>query len=97
MVRIASLLAMDGQDRGQRFLPDGWVQEMTRGSRVNAESAMQLARGEVAGEVMLSATDGGDAFWVFPARGLAILNIVNPEGSSDPRLPVRLLGLFGAG
>jgi CubicO group peptidase (beta-lactamase class C family) len=95
MMRIIGLLATDGLDRGRRVLPQGWVQEMTRASRVSAESAMQLQRMNIDGIVALTATDGGHAFWVVPDRRLAILNIVNSEGVSGPHLPEQLLRLFG--
>jgi CubicO group peptidase (beta-lactamase class C family) len=94
MMRIVSLLATDGMDRDRRVLPQGWVQEMTRASRVSAESAMQLERHDMGGLEVLTATDGGHAFWVMPGRRLAILNIVNPEGTSGTHLPEALLQLL---
>ena len=94
MVRIASLLATDGVDRGQRVLPEGWVQEMSRPSRVSAESAMQLARITLDGVAALTASDDGNTFWVIPEKRLAILNIVTSEGASTPQLPATLLRLF---
>jgi CubicO group peptidase (beta-lactamase class C family) len=95
MARFASLLATDGIDRGQRLLPEGWVQEMSRASRVSAETAMQLGRTIVDGSAALTAVDAGNRFWVIPEMQLAILNVVNPDGASPPELPVRLLRLFG--
>jgi CubicO group peptidase (beta-lactamase class C family) len=95
MVRFASLLATDGVDRGQRLLPEGWVQEMSRASRVSAETAMQLGRTTLDGMLALSATEDGHTFWVIPEKQLAILNIVNIEGASEPRLPAQLLQLYG--
>lgn len=94
MARFISLLATDGVDRGQRLLPEGWVQEMTRASRVSAETAMQLGRISVDGLPALTGSDGGHMFWVFPERQLAILNIVNAEGASSAQLPAQLLRLF---
>jgi hypothetical protein len=35
--------------------------------------------------------DNGSAFWVFPQRQLAILNIANPGGEGLPELPALLL------
>jgi CubicO group peptidase (beta-lactamase class C family) len=95
MVRLASLLATDGVDRGQRLLPEGWVQEMSRASRVSPESAMQLNRTTLDGTLALTASGDGHTFWVIPEKQLAILNIVNIEGASDPQLPAQLLRLFG--
>jgi len=94
MVRFASLLATDGVDRGQRVLPEGWVLEMSRASRVSAESAMQLGRITLDGVAALTASDDGNTFWVIPEKHLAILNIVNPEGANAPQLPASLLRLF---
>lgn len=97
MISVASLLAMDGVHLGRRILPEAWAGDMMRASRVSAESAMQLARGSIEGRTAVWATDGGHTFWVFPELQLAILNIVNPEGASDPQLPGQLLGVFGTG
>ena len=96
MMRIIGLLATDGMDGGRRVLPEGWAGEMTKASRVSAESAMQLQRLEIGGVTVLTATDGGHAVWVVPEKHLAILNIVNSEGTSETALPEQLLKLFGA-
>jgi CubicO group peptidase (beta-lactamase class C family) len=92
VLRVVNLLAMDGKAEGRQVLPPGWVREMARASRVNAETGMQLARGVVDGAEVLSATDdAGSAFWVVPERELAILNISNPDGVGVDELPVLLL------
>jgi hypothetical protein len=44
--------------------------------------------------VALTASDDGNTFWVIPEKQLAILNIVNPQGTSAPQLPATLLRLF---
>jgi CubicO group peptidase (beta-lactamase class C family) len=90
--RVVSLLATDGALRGRQVLPASWVQEMARASRVNAGSGMQLARLEIENLTALSASDdNGSVFWVIPGRRLAIVNIVNKQGSTPPDLPALLL------
>jgi CubicO group peptidase (beta-lactamase class C family) len=96
MMRIVGLLATDGMVGDRRILPEGWVEQMTRASRVSAESAMQLERVSFGGVEVLTATDGGHAFWVAPGKRLAILNIVNPEGTSSAHLAETLLRLLGS-
>jgi len=97
MLRVLNLLGTDGQHAGKAVLPAGWVAEMTRASRVNAETGMQVARLTINGDQALGVTDeNGSAFWMIPRRGLAILNIASPGGSSLPELPALLLkGLEG--
>jgi CubicO group peptidase (beta-lactamase class C family) len=97
MLRVLNLLATDGQHAGKTVLPAGWVAEMTRASRVNAETGMQVARLTIDGDQALGVTDeNGSAFWLIPRRELAILNIASPGGSSLPELPALLLkGLEG--
>jgi len=91
-LRVINLLAMDGRADGRQVLAPGWVGEMARASRVNAETGMQLTRAALDGAEVLSATDdAGSAFWVVPARELAILNIANPDGGSADELPVLVL------
>jgi len=92
MLAVLHLLATGGAP----VLPEGWVEEMSGPSRVHAESGLQLRRSEVGGFLALSGSDDdGNEFWVFPQRELAILNIVNPTGSSPPDLPAMLLWIFG--
>jgi CubicO group peptidase (beta-lactamase class C family) len=94
MLALLNLLAVPGD----AVLPDGWAQEMSRASRVNAASGMQLTRGELSGQLVLGGSDDdGSEFWVFPQRRLAILNIVNPDGRSDPGLPTLLLRALDPG
>jgi CubicO group peptidase (beta-lactamase class C family) len=92
MLRVLSLLANTGAQNGASIVPATWIQEMTRASRVNADSGLQLKRVTVAGEFALSGTDDdGGAFWVFPNRRLTILNVTNPEGATPPGLATSLL------
>jgi len=97
MLRVLNLLGTDGVHEGTAVLPAGWVAEMTRASRVNAETGMQVERLTISGENALRVTDeNGSAFWVMPQRELAILNIANPGGNSLPELPALLLKGLGA-
>jgi CubicO group peptidase (beta-lactamase class C family) len=92
MLRVLNLLGTDGTHGQDAVLPRGWVQEMARASRVNAETGMQVARLRIDGDEALGVTDdNGSAFWVIPRRQLAILNIANIGGSSLPELPAMLL------
>jgi CubicO group peptidase (beta-lactamase class C family) len=92
MLRIANLLASDGIAGERRVLPAGWVGEMARASRVNADSGLQVTRIRIDNADGLSASDDdGSAFWVIPNRQLTILNIANPGGTSVPELPGMLL------
>lgn len=91
MLRVLSLLGTDGVHAGRAVLPAGWVREMSRASRVSAETGMQLARLNVDGVEALRVTDDGSAFWVIPQRQLAILNITNSGGSAVDDLPEMLM------
>jgi CubicO group peptidase (beta-lactamase class C family) len=98
MLRVASLLATDGVFDARAVLPAGWVREMARPSRVNAETGLQITRDTLDGAEILSGTDdNGSAFWAIPARELAILNIVSPGGGTAPELPTLLLRALGPG
>jgi CubicO group peptidase (beta-lactamase class C family) len=90
--RVVSLLATDGAYRGRQVLPASWVQEMARASRVNAGSGLQLERFRIENHTVLSADDdNGSVFWVIPERRLAIVNIVNNQGTTPADLPAQLL------
>jgi CubicO group peptidase (beta-lactamase class C family) len=92
VLRVANLIANDGLVEGKAILPAGWVHEMARPSRVNAETGMELNRGVVGGlEVLSAADDTGSTFWVIPARALCIVNIAGPGGGPIPELPTLLL------
>src|SRR6187399_851147 len=92
VLRVLNLLGTDGKYLGRAVLPEGWVREMGRPSRVNAETGMQVARLNIGGDDALGVTDdNGSAYWVIPRRELAILNIANPGGGSLPEFPGMLL------
>jgi CubicO group peptidase (beta-lactamase class C family) len=94
MLRVLGLLAGDGLHRGQRILPEGWVQEMARPSRVNADGGLQLTRVNVGGWSALSGAADGHAFWVIPELRLTILNIVTVEGETPPELAALLMRVY---
>ncbi|HUQ09187.1 MAG TPA: serine hydrolase domain-containing protein [Steroidobacteraceae bacterium] len=85
MLRVASLLATDGRYGEKQVLPPGWVQEMSRPSRVSAETGLQLRRLKLEGEDAVGATDGeGSGLWVVASRELVILDIAgNGEHPQD--------------
>ena len=92
VMRVLNLLGTGGVAGDRAVLPDGWVLEMARASRVNAETGMQLARLKFGDDDALGVVDdNGSAFWVIPRRQLAILNIANPGGEGLPELPALLL------
>ncbi|HEV7607607.1 MAG TPA: serine hydrolase [Steroidobacteraceae bacterium] len=92
MLRVLGLLGTDGMFGDRAVLPAGWVREMARASRVNAETGLQLSRLTIGQDDALSVTDdNGSAFWVIPRRQIAILNIANPGGTSAAELPEWLL------
>jgi CubicO group peptidase (beta-lactamase class C family) len=76
MLRIVALLGTDGRHGEQQVLPAGWVAEMSRPSRVSAETGLQLRRLKLEGEDALGATDGeGSGFWVIASRQLVVLDV----------------------
>jgi CubicO group peptidase (beta-lactamase class C family) len=96
MLLVLGLLGSDGKHGGRAVLPEGWVREMARASRVSAGTGMQVERltfGD--GEALGVSDDDGSAFWVVPRRRLAVLNIASAGGSSPPQLPVLLLKEMG--
>jgi len=99
MLRVLNLLGTDGVHAGNAVLPPGWVAEMTRASRVNAETGMQVTRliieGDARHEALRVTDDNGSAFWVIPQLQLAILSIAGPGGGSLPELPALLLKGLG--
>ena len=66
-------------------LPPGWVGEMSRPSRVSAETGLQLRRLRLEGEDVVGGTDGeGSGFWVVAARDLVIVDVAgNGEQPQD--------------
>jgi CubicO group peptidase (beta-lactamase class C family) len=97
VLRVANLLLTDGVAGGHAVLPPGWAKEMSRASRVNPETAMQLERSTIAGREVLGARDdSGSAFWVVPELGIAIVNIAGPGGAPVEDLPALLLAALRA-
>lgn len=95
---VVSLLATDGNRRGEPVLPAGWVREMMRQSRVHEDGGLQLKRVTIGGVPALSGDDDdGNAFWVFPERELAIVSVVNEQGANWLELPASLLRVLSAG
>lgn len=85
MLRIAALLGTDGRQGNEQILPPGWVAQMTRPSRVSAETGLQLRRLRLAGEEAVAAADGdGSGFWVIPSRQLVVLDIAGPARPPGP-------------
>ncbi len=92
MLRIAALLAEDGRHQGQPLLPEGWVREMARPSRVSAGTGLQLNLLRIEGEEAWEARDDdGSAFWVIPSRELTILTVGSNAGGDPRELPALLL------
>jgi CubicO group peptidase (beta-lactamase class C family) len=85
MLRVLSLLATDGRLDERQVLPPGWVQEMSKPSRVSAETGLQLRRLRLEGEETISgADDQGSGFWVVPSRELVVIDIAgNGEAPQD--------------
>jgi CubicO group peptidase (beta-lactamase class C family) len=97
MLRIASLLATDGKSGDRQVLPPGWVQEMSRPSRVSAGTGMQLRRLRIEGEdAVAAADDEGSAFWVIGSRQLVVLHIASHGGQPLDELPALLLRALAA-
>jgi CubicO group peptidase (beta-lactamase class C family) len=97
ILRVLGLLATDGVHEGQRVLPPGWVGEMMHASRVNPDGGLQLKLITIGGVPAISGDDDdGNTFWVFPARQLVIISVVNPAGSNSLELPAQLLRILGA-
>jgi CubicO group peptidase (beta-lactamase class C family) len=95
MARVLGLLASDGQSRGQRVLPEGWVQEMARPSRVNVDSGLLVLRVNAGGWFALKGESDGSAFWVIPQLGLTIVNVVAAEGDTPAELAALLMRVYG--
>jgi CubicO group peptidase (beta-lactamase class C family) len=92
VMRVLNLLGTDGVAGGRAVLPDGWAREMSRASRVNPETGMQVSRFKFGDDDAFGvADDNGSAFWAIPGRQLAILNMSIPGGDGLPELPALLL------
>jgi CubicO group peptidase (beta-lactamase class C family) len=92
MLKIAALLATDGRYQGRQLLPEGWVREMARPSRVSSQTGLQVNLLRIEGEEALEVRDeDGSAFWVIPSRELTILNVGANGGGDLRELPALLL------
>jgi CubicO group peptidase (beta-lactamase class C family) len=92
MLRVLGLLGTGGVHDGRAVLPEGWVGEMARASRVSAATGMQVERLTFGVDEALGVSDDdGSAFWVIPRHKLAVLNIASAGGPSPPQLPGLLL------
>ena len=95
MVRVLGLLASDGMHGGQRVLPEGWVQEMARASRVSADGGLLVLRANAGGWFSLTGGADGSKFWVVPQLGLTIVNVVTVEGDTPAELAALLMRVYG--
>jgi CubicO group peptidase (beta-lactamase class C family) len=92
MLRLLSLLATDGRVGDRQVLPPGWVQEMSRPSRVSAETGLQLRRLRLEGEEAIAgADDEGSGFWVVPSRQLVVLDIAGHGEAPQDELAALLM------
>ena len=92
MLRVAALLADDGKFDGRQVLPEGWVSEMSRPSRVNAETGLQLRRLKIGSQdALASSDDQGSAFWVIPSRQLVVLTVAGDGGRAPDDIPALLM------
>ena len=88
VLRIANLLVQENP----AVLPAGWAAQMSRRSRVNADTGLELSREVHDGlDVLSSSDDTGSSFWVVPQLGLTIVNVAGPGGGVMPELPDLLL------
>jgi CubicO group peptidase (beta-lactamase class C family) len=96
MMLVLGLLGTEGKHGGRAVLPDGWVREMARASRVSSGTGMQVARLTFGDDEALGVSDDdGSAFWVIPRRRLAVLNVAGAGGHSPTQLPVLLMRGIG--
>jgi CubicO group peptidase (beta-lactamase class C family) len=92
MLRVVSLLATDGRHGDAQVLPAGWVQEMSRPSRVSAETGLQLRRLELEGQDAIGGSDGeGSGFWVIASLELVVLDIAGNGDQPQDELAALLV------
>jgi hypothetical protein len=81
VLAIGELFRTGGLDaQGERVLPDGWIQQMLKGSRANPEFGLQierLTRGNL--EVWRLGGEQGGALWIVPARALTVVALASRD------------------
>jgi len=66
--------------RGERVLPEGWVQEMLKGSRANPEFGLQierLRRAEL--EIWHLGGERGGGVWIVPSAQLTVVALADRD------------------
>ena len=81
VLAIGELLLSGGlNSRGERVLPEGWVQEMLKGSRANPEFGLQierLRRAEL--EIWHLGGERGGGVWIVPSAQLTVVALADRD------------------
>lgn len=94
-LRLGALLVNDGVAQGRRVLPEGWVDQMTKGSLVQPGYGMQVWSGRddqyAAEDVMRLEGGGGRAIWVVPSQSLVVVRLGRAAPGWDAHVLPNLL------